>query len=290
MKSNEEFTAAILAKAETIEAGKRRIRNTFIKTGIGALAVALILSASFGFTGHINRVPQSTDAPIIESSETVSLVSKGFVLVADCAYDSSKEIKSSEKGFNVSIPVGGVLDVRNTSTMTSDEISKISYELKTKLQHLYGTDADWHISGNTDNCASVLFATSGKLKLILPENSSAESIILSCTDNGNIMISDESKLMHSGYVDTIKTGNNITVTADEYKKMYGISDGMFINWKPSDKLDNTLSENTDTDLSSISDTITAAVNYTDGSSEYFAISITFDADGTLHAFYSYKNL
>lgn len=288
MKSNEEFTADILAKAQKIEAKRAQTRSTFIKTGFGTLALAIVLSAAFGFSGHIDRFEQNAEPLVNETSNNISLVNKGFAIIADCAYDTSKEIKSSDKNFNVSIPVGGLLDVKDTSSMSSEKINRISYELKTKLQELYGTEADWHISGDTDYTSAVYFATSGKLKLILPKNSDAESVVLSCTDSGNIMISDETKLAKIGYVDTIKTGSSITVTADEYKKMYGDSEGMFINWKPSDELNKILSDNTNTDLSGISDTITGTVNYTDGTSESFTIAITFDSEGILHAYYSNK--
>lgn len=288
MKSNEEFTADILAKAQKIKAKRAQTRNSLIKTGVGALALTLVLSAAFGFSGHIDRFEQNAEPLVNESSNNISLVNKGFAIIADCAYDTSKEIKSSDKNFNVSIPVGGFLDVKDTSAMSEDEVNKISYELKTKLQKLYGTDTDWHISGNSDFISSVYFATSGKLKLILPKNSDADSVVLSCTDNGNLMISDETKLSKIGYVDTIKTGSSITVTADEYKKMYGDSEGMFINWKPSDELNKILSDNTNTDLSGISDIITGTVNYTDGTSEIFTIAITFDSEGILHAYYSNK--
>lgn len=281
MKSDEEFIADVYGKADAVVNRKRKINRTLLSTGAAVFAMALIITAVSGNANRNHVMP-----PAVETSEDTNIAEKGFMLLADCAYNTSAKIKSTDSVSDIALPAGGILEVKDTSLMSERETSEISYELKMKLQELYGTDIDWHISGRTDEKASVLFATADKLRVMLPENSDAAEIIISCTENGNIMLYNDSNLSIADFRDTVRSGNNIVITAEEYEKIKTPEKGMAINWQLSEKLTDKLSENPETDLSTVSDAVSITVNYKDGTSESVTVVMLFDDSGNLHTFFS----
>ena len=160
----------------------------------------------------------------------------------------------------------------------------MSYELKLRLEELYGLDDGFQIIGLEEDVA-VHFGTADKLRFKLADPSAVDCVTLTCTDNGKLTVFDETAMGKiKEFTKTIKEGNEIKITADEYMNIYDKGKGVHIEWFLSESYAKQLTE--ETQLSEINDTITGRVAYKDGTEELFTIKLNFDDEGSLKSTYS----
>ncbi len=158
-------------------------------------------------------------------------------------------------------------------------------KLKERLFKLYGKDNGWHLVGTQEE-TTIYFGTADYLKLMIEESDNVENIIISCTENGKLSISDRSIISSpSKYIETVKQGTSITITGNEYQEIYGKENGMRIDWFLSENMINAFKAAPETPLSSASDIITVTINFVDGTSKTFAIELNFDDEGMLTSIY-----
>ena len=278
MKSDRKMTENIIERVSAAEAKRKNQKNLAIKTMGGVFAFVLVFVCVFSFFAIPNT-------PATGESDTVNeTVNKSYSLIVANAAEELTEIYRESR---VSVPMGGLLYVRDTSKMSGSEINKIADDTKSLLSEIYGETEDWSVTGIEGDTA-VYFATCEYFRLNIADADAVENIVLSCGINGKLLIYDISLLGNSKeFHKTIHEGKEVTVTGDEYESYYN-NEGMIIRWKPSEELQKALSENPDTSLSEISDEIKGVIRYTDGSEESFTITFGFDDNGILDATYSYN--
>ena len=279
MKTDRDMAENILNRVDEIKSARaqrsKMIRKTTSITCVIALIFAMAMSS---FTGSAPVIPEESTSDATTSSVQVN---KGFFLmVANAADDETTYYKESD----VNIPLGGILQIKNTKGMSREAINKMSYELKLRLEELYGLDDGFQIIGLEEDVA-VHFGTADKLRFKLADPSAVDCVTLTCTDNGKLTVFDETAMGKiKEFTKTIKEGNEITITADEYMNIYDKGKGVHIGWFLSESYAKQLTE--ETKLSEINDTITGKVAYKDGTEELFTIKLNFDDEGSLTSTYS----
>lgn len=284
MRSDKDMAENILSKVDIMNKKKAARKNIISKTAAFALAFVMLTAAGITlFNGNTNLAPDNCNDNA-NTSVASNILNKNFsLIVANAATATETTI---DKESNVSVPLGGILFVKDTRGMSDLDINKIPYELKVKLQALYGTESGWKIHGESGETA-LYFGTMDHIRIKLDNPDSVEKITLSCTANGQLTIGDETLIASLGeYVQTVKTGDVITVTGEEYKTAYAKNDGMTFDWFVSETLKNTLKAAPATPLSSVNDVITGVITYTDGTQESFTLTLTFDDDGNLTSSYN----
>lgn len=284
MRSDKDMAENILRKVNMMNEKKATRKNIITKTAAFALAFVMLAAAGITlFNGNTPLAPDNSGDSTI-TSVTSNIPNKNFCLIVANAATATETTLGKES--NVSVPLGGILFVKDTRGMSDLDINKIPYELKVKLQALYGTESGWKIHGESGETA-LYFGTMDHIRIKLDNPDTVEKITLSCTENGNLTVGDETLIASPGaYIQTVKTGKTIIVTGEEYKIVYAQNDGMTFDWFVSETLKETLKANPAMPLSEISDLITGTITYTDGTQDSFTLTLTFDNDGNLACTYS----
>ncbi len=284
MRSDKDMAENILRKVNMMNEKKATRKNIITKTAAFALAFVMMVTAGFAlFNGNTPLAADHANDGT-NTSETGNALNKNFCLIVANAATATETTLAKES--NISAPMGGILFVKDTRGMSDLDINKIPYELKVKLQALYGTESGWEIHGESGETA-LYFGTMDHIRIKLDNPDTVEKITLSCTENGNLTVGDETLIASPGaYIQTVKTGKTIIVTGEEYKIVYAQNDGMTFDWFVSETLKETLKANPAMPLSEISDLITGTVTYTDGTQDSFTLTLTFDNDGNLTTRYA----
>lgn len=282
MKSDRKMTEDILERINCAEQQKKYHKAVAAKALGGIFAFALVVFTSFSFFNTENLpVTDKSDAEI-ESDSVKAIKDSYSLIVANAAEDRTEICKES----SVSIPLGGLLYVKDTKKMTEGEINRIAYEAKSKLKEIYGEGEKWSVNGIEGDTA-VYFATADYLMLNIFDAEAVNSITLSCGESGDLLIYDMAVVGNSKkFIKTVKNGKEITVTGEEYKNIYGKTDGMIIKWTPSEELHKAFCEDPEAPLSGVRDEISGVIRYIDGTQESFSINLSFDDSGMLTATYS----
>lgn len=279
MKTDRDMAENILNRVDEIKSSRAQRSKMIRKTTSITCVIALIFAMAMSFfTGSAPVIPEESTSDATTSSVQVN---KGFFLmVANAADDETTYYKESD----VNIPLGGILQIKNTKGMSREAINRMSYELKLRLEELYGLDDGFQIIGLEEDVA-VHFGTADKLRFKLADPSAVDCVTLTCTDNGKLTVFDETAMGKiKEFTKTIKEGNEIKITADEYMNIYDKGKGVHIGWFLSESYAKQLTE--ETALSEINDTITGKVVYKDGTEELFTIKLNFDDEGSLKSTYS----
>lgn len=279
MKTDRDMAENILNRVDEIKSARAQRSKMIRKTTSITCVIALIFAMAMSFfTGSAPVIPEDSTSDATTSSVQVN---KGFFLmVANAADDETTYYKESD----VNIPLGGILQIKNTKGMSREAINRMSHELKLRLEELYGLDDGFQIIGLEEDVA-VHFGTADKLRFKLADPSAVDCVTLTCTDNGKLTVFDETAMGKiKEFTKTIKEGNEIKITADEYMNIYDKGKGVHIEWFLSESYAKQLTE--ETQLSEINDTITGRVAYKDGTEELFTIKLNFDDEGSLKSTYS----
>ncbi|MBO5936286.1 MAG: hypothetical protein J6Q79_01575 [Clostridia bacterium] len=279
MKTDRDMAENILNRVTEIKVIRARRKRTIEKIASVTCVLAIVFAMSITFIG--NNTPEMPEESTANTTNEAVKANKGFLLmVANAADDEATYYKESD----VNIPLGGILQIKNTKGMSREAINRMSYELKLRLEELYGLDDGFQIIGLEEEVA-VHFGTADKLRFKLADPSAVDYVTLTCTDNGKLTVFDETAMGKiKEFTKTIKVGNEITITADEYMNIYDKGKGVHIEWFLSESYAKQLTE--ETPLSEINDTITGKVSYKDGAEELFAITLNFDDEGSLTSTYS----
>lgn len=279
MKTDKNMADNILSRVSEIQSARAQ-RNRTIKKIAGVTCVfAIIFALSLGFlSGTADKHPEPSSDAVTETGQAVN---KGFFLmVANAANDEVAFYKETD----INIPLGGIMQIKNTKGMSREAVNRMSHELKLRLEELYGLDDGFNIIGLEEEVA-VHFGTADKLSFKIADPSAVDYVTLYCTDKGKLTVFDESAMGNiKEFTKSIKEGSEIVITGDEYANIYEQDKGMNIKWFLSENYIKELDENTS--LSEISDTITGKITYTDGTEELFTITLNFDDEGKLATTYN----
>lgn len=282
MKTDRDMAENILSRVAEIKSVREQRNRALRKTAGVTCVIALVFAMTMTFFTNDRQsevvVGSTTD---ITDSAVQNDTNKGFLLmVANAADEETTFYKES----GINIPLGGIMQIKNTKGMSRETINRMSYELKLRLQELYGLDDGFQIVGLEEEVA-VHFGTADKLRFKLIDPSAVDYVTLYCTDNGKLTVFDETAMGKiKEFTKSIKSGQEIVITGDEYMNIYDKGNGVHIGWFLSEDYVKTLDENTE--LSEISDTIAGKVTYKDGTEELFTISLNFDDEGNLTSTYN----
>lgn len=286
MKSDKKMVDDVLMRVADIKKQKKQQKKIAVKALSVAFAFIFVFMA--GVTVFYDRVtPSVTEADtIIENT-----VDKTFSVVVASAAENTEAIEIN-KEIGVSIPLGGLLYVKDASNMSRTEINKIADETQSVLIEHFEERDNWSVTGIEGDIAgdiAVYFASLEYLRLNIADADAVKEITLSCGEYGKLMISDRTLLGNSEqWHKTIRAGKEIAITGEEYECSYAENKGMIIKWQPSEELLKALSENPATPLSQVSDEIAGEIRYVDGTQESFTITLSFDDNGILDATYFYN--
>ncbi len=305
MKSDKKMAQDILLRVnEEAENRSQRKKNTLKITGT-AMALTLVFAAAFSFMniGKPTAPTEATNTGTAENSVSqeikapaVSPLNKNYSLIvanaAEAAFtgeESAYDIFEFTTESNFIIPVAGILQITDISGMTPHEISYVSHKLHLRLEEKFGENKSFSIKGSEIQPYAVHFGTLGRLAVKAEDSSALESIVISCTNEGKLTVSDIYAAAmgdSQSFLASFKEGQEITVSGEEYMKRYNKEEGMHFDWFPSPETEEMLRRNPDTPLSEINDKITVTINYIDGTSEQFTLTLSFDNDGILTMIYN----
>ncbi|MBR3766943.1 MAG: hypothetical protein IKL10_01715 [Clostridia bacterium] len=291
MKSDKTMAEDILERVSVIETKKAHRKKTFYKATASLGAFALILVAAFTFLNNTPAPLPSSDESLSPIETTAPAIRKGFsFVVANAAEtDENYEVWSFRHESNMALPLGGILLVKDITGMSSDSISRIPHELHLRLEEIYGENDTFSVRGNSAPPTAIYFGTIGKMAVKTEDASALQSIEISCSDTGKVTIQDISSIFNSDdFLESFNQGKYVSVSGEEYAKRYDNEEGMYFYWLPSEETEALLIAEPQTDLSTITDTITVKVNYTDGTSEQFTLTLSFDDEGILTSTYNYN--
>ncbi len=277
MKTDKQMSQNILCRVNEIKEERRAVKSGILTLAAITCAFALIIASVFSF--YFGSSPL-TDKNLSATADGARRTGT-FLMVASAAYETETLIN---KDADVVLPLGGILTAKNTNESSFSEKDMIMLELKEKLLNLYGKDCDWHIRGIQED-STVYFGTADFLKLKVEDSESVDNISISCTENGTLTVRTKSKhdSSLSEYIKTARYGSTITVTGKEYAEIFEKIDGIRIEWFLSDSMVNIFKASPDTPLSKVKDEITVKIDYTDGSTEIYTVSLSFDDNGLLSA-------
>lgn len=280
MKTDRDMAENILSRVAEIKTARAQRNRTIGRIASVTCVLALVFAMSMTFIGK--GTSKLTQGSNVNTTGAATQNNKGFFLMVANATDETESAYYKET--NINIPLGGILQIKDTKGMSREAINRMSYELKLRLEELYGLDDGFQIIGLEEDVA-VHFGTADKLRFKLADPSAVDCVTLTCTDNGKLTVFDETAMGKiKEFTKTIKVGNEITITADEYMNIYDKGKGVHIEWFLSESYAKQLTE--ETTLSEINDTITGKVAYKDGTEELFTIKLNFDDEGSLTSTYS----
>ena len=291
MKTDKEMTQNILNRVNNVKKERTVMKRKIYKITALSCALAIVFIAAFtllkpdiGLSPDSSGMsPETSLNQEVKTSNPEEQLNRNFFVMVANAADNTETILNKET--NVKIPLGGILVAEDTSDMTVSERDVVMLELKNRLKELYGADCNWQLHGITED-VTVYFGTADCLRLKIEDADSVENIKVSCTENGRLTFFDKSLMgFSSEFIKTIKQGTSITFTGKEYKEIYGKDNGMPVEWFLSEKMINAFQADPCIPLSSVNDKIEVTINFIDGTSESFAVELTFDDDGMLTSTY-----
>ncbi len=286
MKTDKEMTQDILEQVKIIKREKTVMKKRFYKLTAISCVLAIVFIAAFAFGNtDIETVPDAHNGADVVTQKSEKSINRNFFVMVASAADETETVINKEAGFKM--PLGGILVAEDTAGMSDVQRDAVMLKLKERLAELYGIDKGWQLTGINED-VTIYFGTADYLKFKVEEADNVENIILSCTENGRLTVSDRSLIgvaLPSDYIKTVKQGTSITVTGEEYKEIYGKDNGMRIDWFLSEAMINTLQADPEAPLSSVSDEIEVTINFVDGTAETFAVELSFDDEGMLSSTY-----
>lgn len=285
MKSDKEMFNDVLMRVADVRQQKKQQKKIAVKTLSVAFAFIFVFMAGLTVFND-GAEPSVTLSDVTSEAVSVNTVNKAFSVVVASAAENS-EVIAINKESSVSIPFGGLLYVKKTSSTAGANIA--AYETECKLNEIFGENDKCSVIGiEGDTC--VYFGTVNYLSLKIADADAVEEITFSCGENGKLFITDNTLIGNiKEFHKTIKTGKEIIISGEEYKNVYEKSEGMVFKWSPSEELHEKFSNNPETSFSSAGDSIDVVIRYNDDTEESFTINLSFDEEGILKADYSYNN-
>lgn len=299
MKSDRKMAQDILNRVN--EENKIRLdrKKTALKITGTAMALTLVAAAAFSFMNTEKTVTPTTSANNTVSSSVqenkapvASQLNKqySFLIANASETEEAYEIFEYTTESNLTLPFAGILQVTDIRGLSPHSVSIMSHNLIERLEEKYGENKTFSVFGSETQPTAIHFGTLGQMAVKTEDASALESIVISCTDNGEITVHDIYAAAmgdSEGFLKSHKEGQEITVSGEEYLKHYDSrEEGMLFDWFISQETEDMLRSNPDAPLSEINDKITVTINYKDGTSEQFTLTLSFDDDGILTVIYN----
>ena len=318
MKSYEETARDALQRIEVICTKRRCRRRNIIRTTIamGCVALTVFCSTQLSLlTPNVSDgLPTETDAPHTSALQkpTSETDTRIVTSVLQMAYLSNNGWDSCDMEKQIEIPMRyrlSVVDVRGLTAAQRDALreEKVEQLLHQELNEYYEgyNDGGGFVNNAWDNAMFILLR-GGSFQLDVEEQKTVASLSAECgsiygevelaVHSGNL-VGEKVTYQAKNYDGIERVMEQDTRNGNAYLHGMGItmdgaiyhriqSDGaMYIYWKPSSKMYETLNEAPTKRLSEFTDRMTITVSYTDGTCESHLLDIVFHDDGSIGAIY-----
>jgi len=256
--------------------------NSYVPRKVVAVAVAVVLLVVSAF-GSVTFLPFWPDDTSHKSNNSFGL------LLVSAAEDGEPYTVSVSGNTTMELPVKGILQLYDVSTLTDEERSDFAEEtFRTMCEDLklYSEEnRSRRITSNYNESILLRYGCINDFSINGIDCDRLSEIEITLDGIGDIELDRTSLGGESEY-----TSKHFVIPAKQYVELYGNRNeneqGMCIFWNWSSELFDMLNENPSLPLSSIKDIITFTVKYTDGTSDSFTVEIFFDDSGEMHAVYS----
>lgn len=283
MKTYEEMAQSVIRRAKAHKAARNRLIA-------GSVAAVLVLGLCLG----VMAKNQLTDEPTLQTPPITGEPDKTNYRVTFLSAEGENTIKMED---GVTIPMNSQLRVQDVTGMTQDEIKAVVKAEKDYAEHLIAAYPDAKGPGweQFENDRLVVTYISAGCVVLKTEDVSQIESIRATTKNSTITIpaftsqqrdavADDPEAYYGFYnrypmtQDYLITGSALT---GWYYIPYG---GIQVNLGLGDGVAKYLSEN-QVPLSQLSETLTFAVTYVDGTVETHTIDMIFNENGEIFATY-----
>lgn len=254
---------------------------------LAAVIAIMITGGSFG-AYQLSIRPLNIPGNTINSTDNHLISNSTFTIVAYANDD--KIVKSLDK--NISVPLDYQILYKDIRGLSEDEIERLMDEFDFKDYDMGGANSFLGMSERLENVLlSVCMWNYFDLEIDDIEN--VQNIKISNdSDYGEVEIvsydmdyNDDGTETNIDLDESIRNkyirGKSISISGERYEKSKRLGLYPQINWKMSDKLYETIDNNPDFDISSVSDTVTFVLEYKDGSTAQSKMQINFGTDGKM---------
>lgn len=256
--------------------------NSYVPRKVVAVAVAVVLLVVSAF-GSVTFLPFWPDDTSHKSNNSFGL------LLVSAAEDGEPYTVSVSGNTTMELPVKGILQLYDVSTLTDEERSDFAEEtFRTMCEDLklYSEEnRSRKITSNYNETILLRYGCINDFSINGIDCDRLSEIEITLNGIGDIELDRTSLGGEPEYA-----SKHFVIPAKQYVELYGNRNeneqGMCIFWNWSSELFDMLNENPSLPLSYIKDIITFTVKYTDGTSDSFTVEIFFDDSGEMHAVYS----
>lgn len=272
MKTYYEMTESVLekARADVLKKERRRRNGVFIAAS-GLCAVLLLTAIGAGLKQTPTVIPTLPgEQPGISMDATAESKPVEQQVAVKVAYLSDMEGQTSQKlvSPDVSIPLGSKIWVRDIRGLTEEEVDQVRQEVMAEV-------SEFILAGNSNNSkweypgAIAVTVCNGGIVLDFSDSPTVKNIDIETTDMGLIV--------RTGSFDVSNRGDHSGGI-----NWAGVKQAGFY-WTISGELAVALHHDPTIPLESIRDTVTIAINYTNGTEETLVFDITVNEEGQIFA-------
>ena len=289
MKTDEEMVQSIRSRVAKAAARREKNKKTAARIGAGLLCMTIAAGAVLG-GGKLHKAPKTAvlDETATEATadpEQVKPQRRPLTLLVASAAETVPVTPVRKSA--LTLPIHGFLAVEPIAGKTYAQIEAIQMSYKEQAKAL---GADWGCTAEQTEKTMFVFVLGEQLIIRADDADALESLTLSCTQNGSLRPwAGYGASAYPGFI--ARGGQALTLTGDEYRaeccgKAGGTEDtryGFRFHWFLSKSLQQAFDADPALTPAAVSDTVTVAAAYTDGTSERFVINLSFDGTGTLTA-------
>ena len=244
MKSYEEMTRSVIARAEQERQNRKRRRSVAVKTAVGLCCFSLVVLGAIGFLLPETQTPGDT----LNREPRTKLV-----LVSAAA-----EVKPAEILKDMVTHCRSQICVRDVRDLSLKEREKAWADAKAdgKNEWEYSARDNWNMHFGSDT-AIISVLSDGLLRLVVEDIRDVKNAEVTATQMGAANVG----------------------AADYYEG----DDSLVIYWQPSDTAVAQLEKDPDMKLSKLGFTLTVTVEFKDETKETAVIDMTVDDEGYVYA-------
>ncbi len=256
--------------------------NSYVPRKVVAVAVAVVLLVVSAF-GSVTFLPFWSDDTSHKSNNSFGL------LLVSAAEDGEPYTVSVSGNTTMELPVKGILQLYDVSTLTDEERTGFAEEtFRTMCEDLklYSEEnRSRRITSNYNETILLRYGCINDFSINGIDCDRLSEIEITLDGIGDIELDRTSLGGESEYA-----SKHFVIPAKQYIELYGNRNeneqGMCIFWNWSSELFEMLNEDPNIPLSSIKDIITFTVKYNDGITDSFTVEISFEDSGEMNAVYS----
>ena len=257
MKSFDEMTQSVLARAEKERIVRKKRSRVILSAVVSAccLAAVLLMGTQRQTPDPLNLIQDTLTAPSAQqpSDAETNPLSKGnySIQLLSMSQDGSY-VKLVE---NVTTPLFAQFRIRDVRGLTDAEINEVRREESLAANAVFAQiKGDSTIGQYWGKTAVITVLFVGRISVMIDDFTQVEDVSITCTDVGNLC-------------------QNSLLYRNSNRKLYETT------WRPSEKTQALIEEDPSIKPSQFRDTITFTITYKDGTVVTKMVDISFDDEG-----------